>query len=168
MKNLTIRRATSSDVDTIVRLRLLLQEHAEESNLLVWRITERGKKLLKQGIKKDLSNRNTRVLLANNVDGETIGFAMGEVASRSDYEPRIVGHISLLYVMRRFRRKGVGRRLVKELCKFYNSSKAEHLTVRYIIGNEEAEGFWTKLGFESIISTSATHLNELDSALKAA
>jgi ribosomal protein S18 acetylase RimI-like enzyme len=167
MKNLIVRRATSSDVDTIVRLRLLLQEHVEDSNLLVWRIIERGKRLLKQETGKDLSNRNIRVLLAE-AGGETIGFAQGEVASRSDYAPRTVGHISLLYVMKRFRRKGIGRRLVKELCEFYNSNKAEHLTVRYIVGNEEAEGFWTQLGFEPIISTGATHLKELDSRLKPA
>ena len=129
-------------------------------------MTERGKRLLKQETGRDLSNRNVRVLLAE-AGGETAGFAQGEVASRSDYLPRTVGHISLLYVMRRFRRKGVGRRLVKELCKFYNSKKAEHLTVRYIVGNEEAEGFWTQLGFEPIISTSATHLKELDSRLRA-
>jgi ribosomal protein S18 acetylase RimI-like enzyme len=164
MKSLTIRRATSSDADTIVRLRLLLQEHVEGSNTLIWRITERGKRLLKQEIRKDLSNRNIRVLLAE-VGGKTIGFAHGEVARRSDYAPRTVGHISLLYVVRRFRRKGVGRRLMKELCKLYDSNKAEHLTVRYIIGNKEAEGFWRQLGFESIISTSATHLKELDSRL---
>jgi hypothetical protein len=55
---------------------------------------------------------------------------------------------------------------MKELCKFFNSNKAEHLTVRYIIGNKEAEGFWRKLGFESIITTSGTYLKELDFKLK--
>jgi GNAT superfamily N-acetyltransferase len=98
--------------------------------------------------------------------GETIGFAQGEVASRGDYAPRTVGHISLLYVTKKFRRKGVGRRLVKGPCGFYSSNKADHLTVRYIIGNEEAEGFWAQLGFEPIISTGATYLKELDSRLK--
>ena len=167
MENITVRRTTLSDADTIVRFRLLLQERVEESNPLGWRITERGKKLFKQEIEKGLSDRNTCVLLAE-VEGKTIGFAQGEVASRSDYEPKIVGHISLLYVAEKFRRRGVGRRLVKELCKFYKSRRAKHLSVRYIIGNEEAEGFWTQLGFKSVISTSATHLNELDSKLKAA
>jgi GNAT superfamily N-acetyltransferase len=127
-------------------------------------MTERGKRLLKQEIRKDLSNRNVRVLLAE-VGSETIGFAQGEVASRGDYAPRTVGHLSLLYVIKRFRKKGVGRRLVKELCKFYYSNEAEHLTVKYVIGNEEAARFWMHLGFEPIISTSATHLKELDSRL---
>jgi hypothetical protein len=44
MDNLTIRRAASSDVERIVELGLLLQEHAEKSNSLIWRITEEGKR----------------------------------------------------------------------------------------------------------------------------
>jgi len=57
--------------------------------------------------------------------------------------------------------------LVKELCRFFNSNKVENLTVRYIIGNKEAEGFWRKLGFETIIVTSGVHLKELEFKLKA-
>jgi len=58
MDNLTIRRAASSDVERIVELRLLLQEHAEKSNPLIWRITEEGKKLLKQTVENELVNSN--------------------------------------------------------------------------------------------------------------
>ena len=140
-------------MERIVELRLLLQEHAEKSNPLIWRITEEGKKLLKQTVENDLANNNINVLLAE-ADGEIIGYVQGEVTRRSDHTPRTVGQVSLMYVVKQSRRKGVGKRLVKELCKFFNSNKAEDLTVRYIIGNKEAEGFWRKLGFEPIITTS--------------
>jgi ribosomal protein S18 acetylase RimI-like enzyme len=165
MDNLTIRSAALSDAEKIVELRLLSQENAEKSNPLIWRITEEGKRLLKQKVENDLADSNIRVLLAE-ADGEIIGYVQGEVTSRSDHMPRTVGQVSLMYVVKQFRRKGVGRRLVKELCKFFNSNKAEDLTVRYIIGNKEAEGFWRKLGFESIITTSSTYPKELDFKLK--
>jgi ribosomal protein S18 acetylase RimI-like enzyme len=165
MDNLTIRSAALSDAEKIVELRLLSQEHAEKSNPLIWRITEEGKRLLKQKVENDLADSNIHVLLAE-ADGEIIGYVQGEVTSRSDHMPRTVGQVSLLYVLERFRRKGVGRRLMKELCKFFKSNKAEDLTVRYIIGNKEAEGFWRKLGFESIITTSSTYPKELDFKLK--
>ena len=165
MDNLTIRSAASSDVERIVELRLLSQEHAERSNPLVWRITEEGKKLLKQKVENDLADNNIHVLLAE-VDGEIIGYVQGEVTRRSDHMPRTVGQVSLMYVVERFRRRGVGRRLMKELCEFFDSNKVEDLTVRYIIGNKEAEGFWRKLGFESIITTSGTDLKKLDLKLK--
>jgi ribosomal protein S18 acetylase RimI-like enzyme len=166
MDKLTIRRAASSDVERIVELGLLLQEHVEKLNPLIWRITEEGKKLIKQKVETDLTDGNVLVLLAE-ADGEVIGYVRGEVTSRSDHVPRTVGHVSLMYVLKQFRREGVGRHLVKELCKFFNSNKVESLTVRYIIGNKEAEKFWRKLGFEPIIVTSSTHLGELDSKLNA-
>lgn len=165
MDNLTIRSAALSDAEKIVELRLLSQEHAEKSNPLVWRITEEGKKLLKQKVENDLADSNIHVLLAE-ADGEIIGYVQGEVTSRSDHMPRTVGQVSLLYVLEQVRRKGVGRRLMKELCEFFSSNKVEDLTVRYIIGNREAEGFWRKLGFESIITTSSTYPKELDFKLK--
>jgi ribosomal protein S18 acetylase RimI-like enzyme len=165
MDNLTIRRVASSDVERIVKLRLLLQEHAEKSNPLIWRITEEGKGLLKQTVENELADSSVQVLLAE-VDGEIIRYVQGEVTRRSDHMPRTVGQISLIYVLKQSRRKGVGKRLVKELCKFFNSNKAEDLTVRYIIGNKEAEGFWRKLGFESIILTSSMYPKKLDFKLK--
>jgi ribosomal protein S18 acetylase RimI-like enzyme len=165
MDNLTIRRAASSDVERIVELRLLSQEHAEESNPLIWRMTEEGKKLLKQKVENDLVDSNILVVLAE-ADSEIIGYVQGEVTRRSDHMPRTVGQVSLMYVVKQFRRKGVGRRLMKELCKFFKANNVEDLTVRYIIGNKEAEGFWRKLGFEPIITTSSTYPKELDFKLK--
>lgn len=165
MDNLTIRRATSSDVDTIAELRVLSQKHFEKSNPLIWQITAEGKKLLKQKVENDMTNDNIQILLAE-ANGETMGYVQGEVTRRSDYAPKTVGHISLTYVEKQFRRKGVGTRMVKELLRFFDSNEVENVTVRYIIGNKEAEGFWRKLGFISIITTSSTNPKELDFKLK--
>ena len=165
MDSITIRRAVPSDVERIVELGLLLQEHAEKSNPSIWRITEEGRKLLKQKVEADLADINTHVLIAE-AKGETIGYVEGEVTRRSDHMPTTVGHVSLMYVVKQSRRKGVGRRLMKELCKFFNSNKVEDLTVRYIVGNKEAEGFWRKLGFESILITGSTYPSDLDFRLR--
>jgi GNAT superfamily N-acetyltransferase len=132
---------------------------------LIWRITEEGKKLLKQKVENDMANGNVQILLAE-AGGEIIGYVQGEVACRSDYMPKTVGQVSLMYVVKQFRRKGVGRRLMEQLIKFFYSNKAEDLTVRYVIGNKEAEEFWRKLGFESIITTGSTRTKELDFKLK--
>jgi len=165
MDNLTIREAVSSDVQKIVELRLLGQKHFEKSNALIWRMAREGKKLLKEKVENDLANSSIRILLAE-TDDEVIGYVQGEVTSRNDYLPRTVGHVSLAYVVKQFRRKGVGKHLVGELLKFFGSNNVENLTVRYIIGNKEAERFWRKLGFKPIITTSSTRLDELDSKLE--
>ncbi len=165
MDNLTIRQALLSDVDRIVELRLLSQEHFEKSNPLIWRMSDEGSQLLRQKVEGDFADSNIRVLLAE-ASGKTIGFIQGEITKRTDYLPKTVGHISLIFVMKEFGRRGIGARLVMEICRFFNSNEAEYLTVRYILGNTEAEIFWNELGFEPIITTSTTYQKDLDLKLK--
>jgi ribosomal protein S18 acetylase RimI-like enzyme len=162
MSDLLIRRAVSSDVERIVKLRLLLQKHCEESNTAVWHITEEGIALLKQKVESALVDSSSQVLVAEK-NKEVIGFIHGEVTHRTDYLPRSVGSISTIYVVKKFRRKGVGVRLAKELCEFFRSEAVKQVTLRYIIGNREAEGFWKKLGFTPIITTASTGLEGLKS-----
>jgi GNAT superfamily N-acetyltransferase len=64
-------------------------------------------------------------------------------------------------VRKECRKRGVGRRLVEELCGFFDSTGAEQVTLRYIVGNGEAESFWTELGFKPIIMTASTTPAEL-------
>jgi len=157
-----IRKAASSDVERLVEFRLLLQQHCEESNPLIWRITEEGKALLRQKVESTLADSCNRLLVAE-MNGQIIGFAHGQVANRTDYLPRNVGHINTVYVAKRSRRKGVGASMVKELCRFFNSEGVDHVTLRYVLGNEEAEKFWTRLGFEQIITTARADLKRLES-----
>jgi GNAT superfamily N-acetyltransferase len=161
MSDVLIRKAVSSDVERLVELRLLLQQHCEESNPLIWRITEEGKALLKQKVEDTLADSSSRLLVAE-MNGQIIGFAHGQAIRRTDYLPGAVGAINTVYVVKRFRRKGVGARLVKELCRFFNSEGVDHVTLRYVLGNNEAERFWTELGFEQIITTARADLKELE------
>ena len=159
-----IRSATSSDLKKLVELRLCLQLHAEKSNPWVWRVTEEGKRVIEQEFEKTLSDSNSRTVVAE-MNGEVVGFALGEVEHRTDYLPEIVGAISLIYVAEGFRRRGIGSRLVEKLCQFFIKEKVEQVTLRYIIGNIEAERFWSKLNFEPIITTISIRPEELKERL---
>jgi predicted GNAT family acetyltransferase len=157
----SIRKATPSDIDKLVQLRLLLQQHCEESNPMIWHMTEEGKTILKQRVQNELSTNNSHVLIAE-MNGEIIGSAHGEITHRTDYTPKTVGSISTVYVVREFRKRGVGALLVKQLCELFDAEGVEDVTLRYIIGNKEAEAFWRKLGFKPIITTAKTSLKELE------
>ena len=132
----------------------------EESNRLIWRITAEGKALLREKVENGLVDNKRHVLVAE-MNGEIIGFIQGEVERRTDYLPRTVGSISTAYVVGKFRRTGVGRMLVKRLCKFFSSEGVEDVTLRFTIGNKEAERFWQKLGFQPVITTAKTVLEKL-------
>jgi GNAT superfamily N-acetyltransferase len=154
MDNMIVREAVLDDLDALVELQSLLQVHCERSDGLVWRITEEGKRLLRQKLKDVLEDEESRVFIAE-ADGETVGYASGQASCREDYLPRRVASISNVFVRGEYRKRGVGRRLVMELCRFFDSTGAEQVTLRYIVGNGEAESFWTKLGFKPIIITAS-------------
>jgi len=97
---------------------------------------------------------------------EVIGFAYGEVSYRTTYTPNNIGQISIVYIREEFRRKGIGRQLVEELCKFFSSKNVEEVTLNYIIGNKEAEGFWGILGFEPVRISANLGFEELMEQLR--
>jgi len=159
-----VRNAMTSDLKKLVELRLSLQQHVEKSNSLIWRITKEGTRILKQKFEETLRDSNSSMVVAE-IDGEVIGFAYGQVVSRTDYLPERVGHISTIYVSKSFRRRGIGIRLVEELCQFFIRENVEQVTLRYIIGNIEAEEFWSKLRFKPIITTASIRPEELKKRL---
>jgi GNAT superfamily N-acetyltransferase len=154
MDNVIVREAMLHDLDALVELQLLLQAHCERSNGSVWRITEEGKRLLRQKLKDLLEDEKSRVFVAE-ADEEIVGYASGQTLSREDYLPSRVASISIVFVREEYRKRGVGRRLVMELYRFFDSTGAEQVTLRYIVGNSEAESFWTQLGFKPLIITAS-------------
>jgi predicted GNAT family acetyltransferase len=128
---------------------------------MIWHMTEEGKTILKQRVQNELSTNNSHVLIAE-MNGEIIGSAHGEITHRTDYTPKTVGSISTVYVVREFRKRGIGALLVKQLCELFDAEGVEDVTLRYIIGNKEAEAFWRKLGFKPLITTAKTSLKELE------
>lgn len=105
MTNISVRKATFSDVEKLTELRLRLQQHCEESNSQIWQMTNEGKALLKRKVQNDLVNESSHIFIAE-IKGNTVGFAHSDVSHRTDYLPKNVGSISTVYVNSNFRRKG--------------------------------------------------------------
>jgi len=165
MEDLVIRNAMMSDLEEIVKFRLSFQRHMEASNPKVWRITEEGQAHLREDTEQKVVDEGGRMVVAVK-DEKLIGVAYGEVSHRTDYTPNIIGQISIVYVREEFRRQGVGRRLVEELCQFFSSEEVEEVTLNYVIGNKEAEGFWTALGFEPVRISANLRFAELEERLR--
>jgi GNAT superfamily N-acetyltransferase len=60
--------------------------------------------------------------------------------------------VDQVFVDERHRRAGVGSQLVAKLCRFFGEQGIDDLSLRYVAGNEEANRFWTDLGFVPRIS----------------
>jgi len=161
MRGLSLRRAVLSDVDAIVTMQLSLQRHLEKSNSLIWRYTDEKKKLIKKNLEEQIADENHLILIAE-VKKEVVGFAHGEVRHRSTHLPAIIGSIATVFIDKDFRRRGIGSRLIQEICGFFRSKKVEDVYVRYALGNMEGERFWEKLGFEPILVTAHSRIDTIE------
>ena len=144
----SIRRARREDVPALVRLIARLDEHVQRSNPRLWRPHADRLKALESQLACDTA----RVFVAE-VGGEAIGCVEGHVEVVAGGGPRVRGFISRAVVAEGWRRRGTGTALVAALLAFFEAEGVEDISLRYVVGNDEAERFWQGLGFEPVIVT---------------
>lgn len=159
-----VREARPEDMDRVLALRAMLQRHVEASNPGIWRITpsERHREQLTAW----MADNDSRVLVATDPADRVIGVIVGHVECREDRTPKITGYLMVACVEPDCRRESVGRMLVQALCAFFVEREVEDVHLSYVIGNREAEAFWTGLGFVPRIVRAGVRRRDLEARLK--
>lgn len=155
----TIRPARREDLDRLEGLLLALQDHLEASNPSVWKKSEEAREALRAQIANRLHGEGSLTLVAEHDEEGVVGVITGRVVTNSHYVPSRAGSIDQAFVRRDHRRGGVGAALVAAVCRFFAAREVKELSVRYVLGNEEATAFWTALGFRPRIVTAGAALD---------
>lgn len=161
----TIRRAAKTDLDRLVVLQLALQDHLEASSSDLWRLSPEARSQLKGKLAARLDAQNGCALVAEHVQDGVVGAIFGRVITSKHYDPSRAGSVDQAFVRADHRRAGVGARLVARLCRFFADERVDELTLRYVIANEEAAGFWTSLGFSPRIITAGARRESVTARL---
>jgi ribosomal protein S18 acetylase RimI-like enzyme len=148
-----IRPARAGDLDRLAGMQLALQDHLEAANPGLWRMTPEARAQVKGQLSGRLRAAGSRALVAEHARDGVIGVIYGRVATNASYLPQRTGVVDQLYVEPEHRRRGVGRRLMAALCGFFEQEQVDDVSLRYVVGNEEAAAFWTALGFTPRIVT---------------
>ncbi len=161
----TIRLARREDLDRLEPLLLALQDHLEAANPDLWQMKEETR----QGIRTQIANRlqanGSLTLVADHEADGVVGVINGRVVSNTRYVPRRAGTIDQAFVRPDHRRRGVGTALVTAICRFFAAEKVDDLSLRYVVGNEEASAFWQALGFEPRIITAGAPRGRVEQRL---
>jgi GNAT superfamily N-acetyltransferase len=112
-----------------------------------------------------LQGANTCALVAEHDEDGVVGVIFGRIVVNNRYTPSRAGQIDQAFVRADHRRGGVGSRLVALLCRFFASEGVEDITLRYVVGNEEADAFWSALGFSPRIITAGSAREVLEQRL---
>lgn len=162
MANWTIREAQESDVDKMLELRLALREHMEKRNSRFWRLSDRGREEIRKQLTQIFPDADAIAFVAQDESGNLVGMITGRVDTNDRCVPSTTGSIGLLFVSESWRRRGIGTKLVRKLCQFFASRNIEIISVGYVVENEEAVQFWSKLGFQPVIITASNNLHNLE------
>jgi GNAT superfamily N-acetyltransferase len=153
MSKYTIRPAREADLDRVAELLLALQDYLETCNRDLWQMTSLARGNLKGQLAGRLNAPSACALVAEHDQDGVIGVIFGRVVTNKSYTPDRAGLVDQAFVRQGHRRAGVGSRLVAELCRFFAQEGVDDLSLRYVVGNQEAAGFWTALGFAPRIIT---------------
>jgi GNAT superfamily N-acetyltransferase len=148
-----IRPARAADLDRVTELVLALQDHLEAHNPDLWRMTGQARANIKGQLAGRLNAAGACVLVAEHDGDGVIGVISGRIVANKSYIPERAGLVDQAFVREEHRRGGVGSRLVAELCRVFGQEEVNDLSLRYVVGNEEAAAFWTALGFSPRIVT---------------
>jgi ribosomal protein S18 acetylase RimI-like enzyme len=96
---------------------------------------------------RSLMTRDDAIALVARDAGEIVGYAVGRVTMLPPFfEQRYRGYIHDVFVKPQFRRHGIGRRLIDAILQWLHQQ--EVLLVELSVAtNNEAVGFWERLGF---------------------
>jgi len=161
----TIRPAEKADLDRLVELLLDLQDHLEAANPDLWRMREESRANLKGKIASRLDAANSLTLVAEHEQDGVVGLISGRITTNNHYDPPLAGLVDQAFVRQDHRRRAVASRLVAELCHFFAANGVEDLSLRYVVGNDEAEAFWSALGFTPRILTAGARRSEIQARL---
>ena len=149
----SLRPAQEADLDSLIELLLALQDQIETSNPDLWRMKPGARHNLKGQIGTRLKAANSCALVAEHEEDGIVGVIFGRIVVNNRYIPSRAGQIDQAFVRADHRRAGLGSRLVALLCRFFASEDVDDITLRYVVGNEEAAAFWSALGFSPRIIT---------------
>lgn len=161
----TIRPARQEDLDRLEELFLALQNHLEATNPDLWQM----KKKARQGLRAQIANRlqgdDSLTLVAEHAGDGVVGVINGRIVTNTRYVPARAGTIDQAFVRQDHRRCGVGAALVAAICHFFAGEGVDDLSLRYVLGNEEAAAFWATLGFQPRIVTAGASRGQVEKRL---
>jgi len=142
-----IRKARHSDVNKITELWCeFIELHASFDNY--YRKSKNGNKRFAEFIEKQISNRNSLVLVAI-IQNQICGYLFALKAKHPPvFEVIKYGFISDVAVSRKFRRKGIGKFLYDHAIEWFKKHNIEHVELSVATTNPISNNFWKKLGFK--------------------
>lgn len=142
-----IRKATIKDFERLkdIKIKSKIWERKYNKSL---KPIDKVKKRYFYYLKKDLIFKDRAIFIVIKND-KIIGMILGKIVNTlSIIKFKKRGYISNLYILPKYRRKGIAKKLVRELIEWFKSHNIKNLRLEVYSKNKPALNIYDKLGFK--------------------
>ena len=143
-----IRKINLADLDVITNLYIDFLNYQLRFGKFVYKHKPKiNKKELKQTLKKRIIYSKDKLFLVAEEKNGLVGFVQAEIISnkKGKTNKKVV---EIVDIYSKFKRKGIGKKLLLEIEKWANSKKTDFILWEFISGNKSAEDFCIKNKFK--------------------
>jgi len=145
-----VRKAKIKDADNITNLNYLLMKYHEKLDKY-YNINKDHSKICSKYVKKLIRSKNALVLVAE-VNGKIVGTMYGSIKKRPPVmKVKKFGHLGDAFILKKYRKRGIGGKLTKELMKWFKSKRVEFVELEVDVRNKIGLKSWKRLGFKSFM-----------------
>ncbi|MGC8998804.1 MAG: GNAT family N-acetyltransferase [Candidatus Bathyarchaeia archaeon] len=144
--NVKIRHANEKDLEEIVRLSKKLGRDESAMDSMISPLPSEFQS--PRWILKNIKGENTVVFVAE-VEGKIVGYSLGWVSQPWAYKGKR-GYICDCFVEKPYRRRGIGKALVKAMLEWFIDKGVECVEADVYSNNVPSLKLFKKLGFEEI------------------
>jgi len=142
-----IEKAKREDITSIIELNKALVDFHTKFHPHYYKPSKKTQRGIKKYLLKILRKKNFRILVAKD-NGEVIGYFIGAIEKSKPWVvPKKIGRIFDAFIDERYRRKSIGRKMFKELIKWFRANKIRNILLSVDTKNKIGIAAWKKYGF---------------------
>ena len=146
-----IRKAKLGDIADVSKMAASLLKYHEKFDTYFTTVKNLTNLLQKYFIKYLKSSQKLILVLEDN--GSIIGFASAEIKkSPNIYAIRKTGLIEYMFIEKKYRKKGIGKILLRELFNWFRKKRINYILISVHLKNVVAKKAWKKYGFTEFMS----------------
>lgn len=148
-KGIKTRKAKPADVETITKMVIGIAKLEQKTSLLFRALDKSKLKEFEKYVRNGVKRKNTNFVLVAEAQGRIIGFIYCMTQKKPIvYKVKKLGYIRDLFVLPKYRKKGIAKLLIQEVEKEFKKRKLKHIALDVLVGNKQAIKVYKKIGFK--------------------
>lgn len=148
---MSIRKALKGDFSELFDLVMGNMKHHIKINKLKWEPIDKIKKLELKSLKEDFNDKKIKIFIYE-IEGKIVGYINFSIIKCSSYtKVKYRGEIHDLFVSKKYRKKGIGKKLVNYALSFFNSKNIKNIFISVSSNNISSITFYENLGFKETV-----------------